>query len=75
MFAAARQLAGDAEVSVSIAEGGTIADLRRQLGEDYPGLVALLPHVRFAIGTEYVEETFRVPSASEVACIPPVSGG
>jgi len=75
LFAAARQLAGADQITVELAEGATVADLRRALTERYPTLAPLLPQTLFAIDTEYVGDTAVVAPEAEIACIPPVSGG
>jgi molybdopterin converting factor small subunit len=75
LFAVARQLAGADVVEVSLAEGATVGDLRRQLAAQVPQLAALAPYLMFAIESAYAEDHARIPHNAEVACIPPVSGG
>lgn len=75
LFAAARHLARSEQVEVELAEGATVADLRRALAASHPALAPLLPQSLFAIDTEYVRDTTVIPPAAEIACIPPVSGG
>lgn len=50
------------------------ADLKKQLIADYPELSSL-SSVKLAVDGEYVEDEFIIDSKSEVAIIPPVSGG
>ena len=75
LFAVARQLAGREMVAVSVAEPATIGQLRRALGEQFPSLASVLPHVMFAVNAEYADDQSLIPPGAEVACIPPVSGG
>jgi molybdopterin converting factor subunit 1 len=75
LFAAARQLAGADQVTVELANGATVGDLRRALTDQYPTLARLLPQTLFAIDTEYVADAAVVAPEAEIACIPPVSGG
>ena len=75
LFAAARDLVGVEHVEIDLAEGSTICDLRRSLYEQFPQLEPLAQHVRFAAGSEYVQDTHRIDPADDVAVIPPVSGG
>ena len=75
LFAAARELAGAAEVAVDCGDQPTIADVRKALAEAHPPLAELLSQAAFAIDASYAAETTPVPDGAEVACIPPVSGG
>jgi molybdopterin synthase sulfur carrier subunit len=75
LFAAARQLAGQEVVEVSVPSPGRIADLRQALSRQFPSLQPLLKHALFAIDAEYADNETRIPDGAEVACIPPVSGG
>jgi molybdopterin synthase sulfur carrier subunit len=75
LFAAARQAAGRDAVEVDLPPGATIADLRGRLAEEFPQLSAILPHVLFAVNTEYAGDSTPIPAGAEIACIPPVSGG
>lgn len=75
LFAVARQLAGKELVTVNVPEGSTVERLREQLAAEYPELAPLLPHVLFAVGSEYVGDGHTLAESPEIACIPPVSGG
>lgn len=75
LFAVARQLAGRETVAVSLAEPATVGRLRQALGEQFPALASVLPHVMFAVNAEYADDQSVIPSGAQVACIPPVSGG
>jgi molybdopterin converting factor small subunit len=75
LFAVARQLAGREAIELVLPEGATIGQLRVQLAEDVPELARVLPHVLFAIGSEYAHDEDPIPDGAQVACIPPVSGG
>lgn len=75
LFAVARQLARADQLSVDLPEGSTVADLRHRLAMEQPDLAPLLPHVLFAVGSEYVGDDKPLADAMELACIPPVSGG
>jgi molybdopterin converting factor small subunit len=75
LFAAMRDAAGADSVEIDVREGATIADVRTALIERFPEQRALLARVLFAIDAQYAGDTVEVPSQSEIACIPPVSGG
>ena len=75
LFAAARQVAAAEQIDLALAEGATIADLRRALLAECPALAELLPHAAFAVDENYANDATLLTAASDVACIPPVSGG
>ena len=74
MFAAARDAVGPS-VDVEVPDDATIASLRGQLITDYPQLADLIRRAMFAIDATYANDDSVISSVSEVACIPPVSGG
>jgi len=75
LFAGVRELAGQSEVVAELARGATIGDLRKCLNNDFPRLGPYLSHAMFAIDSEYATDDLLVQEQSEIACIPPVSGG
>ena len=75
LFAVARQLAGCDRVELDLPDGATVADLRRRLGERAPELAGLIAQMSIAVGTQYADDKDVIPPDTDVACIPPVSGG
>jgi molybdopterin converting factor small subunit len=75
LFAAARDLAGRAQVELELAEPATIGDLRGRLAAEFPALAPLAPHLMFAIDADYVTDRTAIPPGADIAGIPPVSGG
>ncbi len=75
LFAVAKDIAGCDSLSLDLPEGATVAQLRERLAAEMPGLAAVLPQVLFAIGNDYARDDTVIFESSEVACIPPVSGG
>jgi molybdopterin synthase catalytic subunit/molybdopterin synthase sulfur carrier subunit len=75
LFAAARELAGAAEVTVPVDGPITAAELRTRLGAHAPALAALLRYSRLAINAAYANDEDRAAPGDDVALIPPVSGG
>ena len=75
LFARARDLAGAGEVSVTLPDGATVADLRRALSDAYPALAGLLERSALAVDNEFADDTVQISSGAEVALLPPVSGG
>src|SRR5262249_11741891 len=75
LFARARELGGGDAVLLSLTEGATVADLRRQLAVVRPTLAGLLERCAVAVNDEFAEDTLSLPREAEVALLPPVSGG
>ena len=76
LFAVARQRAGQDHMEVEVpADGATVADLRAAIAKRCPALADVLPHVKVAVNSDYAGDKTAVPENSEVALIPPVSGG
>ena len=75
VFASVREAAGGDVVRVELEEGATIDSLRRTLAEMFPEVLVVIETSMFAIDGEYVTGDAVVKPHSEIACIPPVSGG
>jgi molybdopterin converting factor subunit 1 len=75
LFARARDLVGAKVAAVDLPEGATVADLRKQLAACFPALQALLPRCALAVNDEFAEDSLTLPGETEVALLPPVSGG
>lgn len=75
LFAVARQLAERDELAVDVANGATIADVRQAIVAAVPALGDVLPHAMLAVDATYAGDTTVVDERSEIALIPPVSGG
>lgn len=55
--------------------GGTVAELRRRVGERIPEIAGLLERSAIAVGDAYAADGDHVSGDADVAIIPPVSGG
>jgi molybdopterin converting factor small subunit len=75
LFAVAKQVAGGSEVVVEVGDVATIADVERALTAAEPALADVAVHARWAIDAEFAGRERVVTAKSEVALIPPVSGG
>lgn len=75
LFARARDLAGSDRVTVELPDGATVADLRQRLGEQFPALASLLPRSAIAADRDFAADDRVLAPGTEVALIPPVSGG
>jgi molybdopterin converting factor small subunit len=75
LFAVAKELAASDELVIDVPTGATIADLRRSVVAAIPALEKIVPHSLWAVGAEYVRDDTKLNETSNVALIPPVSGG
>ena len=75
LFARARDLAGTDAVVVELPTGAVVKDLRQTLAQQQPPLAGLLDRCVLAVDNEFADETRPLSSASEIALLPPVSGG
>jgi molybdopterin converting factor subunit 1 len=74
-FAAARERAGIPRETIELREGATAADARDAACASHPALRALAERLRLAVDQEFAAEDRPLRDGSEVAFIPPVSGG
>ncbi|MCP4508303.1 MAG: MoaD/ThiS family protein [Fuerstiella sp.] len=75
LFAAAREAAGDAVVSVHLSDAANVAELRRELTAAVPALAPLAASLLVAVNNQYADDNVSLKDCDEVACFPPVSGG
>ena len=75
LFAVAKELAGCDGLSVNLPVGATVRDLRAVIVEVSPGLARIVPHALWAVDAAYATDDTELTEESEVALIPPVSGG
>ncbi|MBI2477482.1 MAG: MoaD/ThiS family protein [Planctomycetia bacterium] len=75
LFAVAKQLARTEVISIELTAGATVQDLRDALCTQYTELRGITARAMIAIDAEYVNNETCVPENSEIALIPPVSGG
>ncbi len=76
LFAIAREKAGTSALTIELAESSTVGDLKRALAAACPALLPYLSILRIAINSEYaLNDDQMIPPGSELAAIPPVSGG
>ncbi|MEM8735230.1 MAG: MoaD/ThiS family protein [Planctomycetota bacterium] len=79
LFAGLAEQHGSRTLELSMPEGSTLGELRSRLkSETFGGMnlaEGLLDVSRLAVGQEFQEDDYSLPADSEVAIIPPVSGG
>lgn len=75
LFALAKQKAGRPEIALELPAGATVAVLKRVMAETCPELAPLVPNLMIAVDAEYSDDERVLSAGSEIAAIPPVSGG
>jgi sulfur-carrier protein len=75
LFAVAKELAGCDELSIELPADATVGNLRAAVVEASPTLARIVSHALWAVGATYASDDTRLNEQSEVALIPPVSGG
>jgi molybdopterin converting factor subunit 1 len=75
LFAVARELAGADSVELELSSGAKVAELRQSLLNRLPQLRQFGQQLRFAVDTDYADDSTLIPPTADIACIPPVSGG
>ena len=75
LFAAAKEIAGSPQLELSLEQPCTMGRLKLALASQYPELAALAAASAFSVDQSYVSDKTVIDPASEVAMIPPVSGG
>ena len=75
LFARLRELAGARVIDLAVPAGATVEDAWTALAAATPAISRLRAYVRFAVDGAYAEASTVLTDGSELACIPPVSGG
>ena len=75
LFAVAKELAGCDELSVELPDRRNDPRPARRDRHRLPALARIVPHALWAVGAEYATDDTPLNEQSEVALIPPVSGG
>ena len=75
LFGAVREAVGEKELSVQLAAGARVADLRRLLAEDHPVFERFGDRLAAAVNQETALESALLRDGDEVAFLPPVAGG
>ena len=75
LFASLRDLAKSDRISVDVAENATVGDLLVSISSQYPELKDRVAISRVAVDDRFSCSEDQIPAGSELALIPPVSGG
>ena len=73
-FGIAKEIFGNASVTVDLESETTVEHLKTALEKKYPALQKLGSYM-IAVNNEYAEDKTMIASKDEIAVIPPVSGG
>jgi len=73
-FGIAKEIIGQFEWPIQLADHATVADLKASLTQQFPRFEQLAS-LRVAINTEYADDTATLHPNDEIVLIPPVSGG
>ena len=75
LFGSVREAEGTARIEVELADGATVADLRRWLAERNTAAEKLGDRLAASINTELAQSDDVLEEGDEVAFLPPVAGG
>lgn len=75
LFAGLHDLVGKRNLTLELADGATVDQLRTKLGELYPVVVPYMATLVCAVDDEFVPVDHALEEDDDVALIPPVSGG
>lgn len=74
-FASARDALGCNEMDMELPEGARVGELRARLERDYPALIPLWPRLAIAVDGRIASPDEPLAHGTEIALLPPVSGG
>jgi len=74
-FAQAREALGAGSLRIDLPEGSRVGDALGVLEARHPGLAVLRPHLAIAVDRELAPANQALREGSELALLPPVSGG
>ncbi len=75
LFARAKDLAQADVAMVELPERATVGQLRQALALANPSLASLVQRCAVAVDSEFADDAHLLSVQSEVALLPPVSGG
>lgn len=74
-FASVRDLVGDAQRQMTLADGTTVSGLIAELASVHKRFIEMAPSLMVSVNQEYMPRDTVLNEGDEVAFIPPVSGG
>ncbi|MDP7034346.1 MAG: MoaD/ThiS family protein [Planctomycetota bacterium] len=75
IFASAREILGKDDLELELPDDASVATLRETMALEFPALKRSLSSCRFAVDLEFAPENTPLSTDSDIALIPPVSGG
>ena len=75
LFAAAKEIAGTEQIEIELEKDCTVEQLKIALIAKHPELAELTKRSAFAVEQIFSSDQTQINADSEVAMIPPVSGG
>jgi molybdopterin converting factor small subunit len=75
LFAVAKELAKSETVVVELEETDNVAALKSKMSHQFPQLKDLITRSAISVNHEFATDDCQLTGASEIALIPPVSGG
>ncbi|MEC9476341.1 MAG: MoaD/ThiS family protein [Planctomycetota bacterium] len=75
LFASLRDLTGADRLTVELGENASVTDLLDSIADQHPFLKERVALTRVAIDDRFAAAEDLIPPESELALIPPVSGG
>jgi MoaD family protein len=74
-YAQLRDLVGNREIDVELAEGATVGDLLDQIYAQQPKLRPQGKSILIGAGVEFVDRNYKLKPGDEISIMPPVQGG
>lgn len=75
LFAAARAVVGQGEVSVEVEDGSTVGDFMDLFFARHPELAGMAGSLLLAVNREFADQSVGLKDGDELGVMPPVSGG
>jgi len=74
-FSLLKEKVGATSINIDIAEGATIAELKKQLTQQFPSLETLLTNILILINNKVAINEDIIPKNCTVSFMPPIGGG
>lgn len=75
LFGPEAKAVGESELTLDLPAGASCADLRTEIRNQHPSLNGSLDHARFAVNSEFSDDSQVITENDEIALIGLVSGG
>lgn len=75
LFASARDILGEREIEMELPDSATVVDLKQVMMSQFPQVADLVLRSAISVDHEFANDSLPLQPGSEIALIPPVSGG